>query len=136
MNKLKIGLLSNKKNLIVPVAMFGLGGTYVEVIKKIHFIIIPLTRPNAMYMKKQINFQPLLLGFRRGKKIDIEECIGIILKLARITQMSPDISDIESNPILNFEQINDVLASDIRILLDPTKKKYSCDNIVGDKNSK
>ncbi|MFX0182079.1 MAG: acetate--CoA ligase family protein [Candidatus Hodarchaeota archaeon] len=133
---MKIGYPATKENSLFTFAMFGVGGTYVGVIRKIYFRIIPLIGPIAIHMNKQINFQLLLLGFKRGEKIGFEKCIGIVLELVRLTQMSSDISNIDINPILNIVQTNDDLASNMKILLDFAKKKYSCDNNVGKKNSK
>jgi acetyltransferase len=97
--------------------MFGLGGIYVEVLKDVAFRAAPLTRGDAMDMVRQIKAYPLLLGVRGEERRDIEGCIDIILRLAKIILSCPDISDIEINPVLAFEQQKGVLAVDTRILL-------------------
>lgn len=102
-----------------PTVMFGLGGIYVEVFKDVAFRAIPLTRSDAMNMVKQIKSYPLLLGVRGEERKDIEGTVDVIMRLAKIIISCPDISDIEINPCLVFEQKKGVLCVDARILLTP-----------------
>jgi len=104
-------------NTFGPTVMFGLGGIYVEILKDVAFRAVPLTRSDAFNMIKQIRSYPLLLGVRGEVPKDIDGCVGVILRLAKIIQSCPDISDIEINPVLAFEQTKGVLAIDTRILL-------------------
>ncbi|MFX0149733.1 MAG: acetate--CoA ligase family protein [Candidatus Hodarchaeota archaeon] len=101
--------------------MFGLGGIYVEVLKDVSFRAVPLTREDALDMVRQIRAYPLLLGVRGEERRDIEGCVDIIMRLAKIILTCPDISDIEINPVLAFEQKKGVLAVDTRILLGDPK---------------
>jgi acetyltransferase len=97
--------------------MFGLGGIYVEVLKDVAFRAIPITRNDAVGMIQQIRSYPLLLGVRGEPPKDITGCIDVIMRLSKILQSCNDISDIEINPVLVFEQNQGVLAVDTRILL-------------------
>jgi len=102
-----------------PTVMFGLGGIYVEVLKDVAFRAVPITRSDAFEMIKQIRSYPLLLGVRGEEPKDIEGCVDVLLRLSDIIQSCPDISDIEINPVLAFEQNKGILAVDTRILLNP-----------------
>ncbi len=104
-------------NTFGPTVMFGLGGIYVEVLKDVAFRAVPLTRSEASNMIKQIRSYPLLLGVRGEDPKDIDGCVEVILRLAKIIQLCSDISDIEINPVLAFAQNKGVLAIDTRILL-------------------
>ncbi|MHA1973439.1 MAG: acetate--CoA ligase family protein [Candidatus Hodarchaeales archaeon] len=104
-------------NTFGPTVMFGLGGIYVEVLKDVAFRAVPLTKSDAYSMIKQIRSYPLLLGVRGEEPKDIEGCVDVILRLSKIIQSCPDITDIEINPVLVFEQKHGVLAVDTRILL-------------------
>ncbi len=106
-----------------PTVMFGLGGIYVEVLKDIAFRAVPLTWRDANEMVKQIRSYPLLLGVRGEARKDIEGCIEVVMRLSKIIQAIPDISDIEINPCLAFEQEKGVLCVDARILLTPPPKE-------------
>ncbi len=104
-------------NIFGPTVMFGLGGIYVEVLKDVAFRAIPVTHTDASAMIQQIRSYPLLLGVRGEAPKDVGGCIDVILRLSKIIQSCPDISDIEINPVLVFEQNQGVLAVDTRILL-------------------
>ncbi|MHA1513538.1 MAG: acetate--CoA ligase family protein [Candidatus Hodarchaeales archaeon] len=108
-----------------PTVMFGLGGIYVEVLKDVAFRAVPITRSEAFEMIKQIRSYPLLLGVRGEEPKDIEGCVDVLLRLSKIIQSCPDISDIEINPVLAFEQTKGILAVDTRILLNPPKNEGS-----------
>ncbi|MHA2225416.1 MAG: acetate--CoA ligase family protein [Candidatus Hodarchaeales archaeon] len=102
-----------------PTVMFGLGGIYVEVLKDVAFRAVPLTWRDANSMVKQIKSYPLLLGVRGEPRRDIEGAVEIIMRLSKIIHSIKDISDIEINPCLIFEQGKGVLCVDARILLNP-----------------
>lgn len=106
-----------------PTVMFGLGGIYVEVLKDVAFRAVPLTWRDANEMVKQIQSYPLLLGVRGEPRRDIEGCIDVVMKLSKILQSIPDISDIEINPCLAFEKERGVLCVDARILLTPPQNE-------------
>jgi len=105
-----------------PTVMFGLGGIYVEVLKDVTFRAVPLTRRDALGMVKQIRSYPLLLGVRGEQPKDVEGAVDVILRLAQIIKSVPDVSDIEINPCLVFEQGKGVLCVDARILLNPPQE--------------
>lgn len=100
-----------------PVVMFGLGGIYVEVMRDIAFRSFPLGRREALKMVGQIRAYPLLLGVRGEKRKDIDSVVDTIIKVGTILRSCRDISDIEINPLVVFEQGKGVGAVDVRILL-------------------
>jgi acetyl coenzyme A synthetase (ADP forming)-like protein len=100
-----------------PTVMFGLGGIYVEVMKDIAFRAFPLSRGETLKMISQIRSYPLLLGVRGEKRKDIECVAETIIKVGTILQKCTDISDIELNPLVVYDQGSGVRAVDVRILL-------------------
>ena len=70
-----------------------------------------------MAMVKQIRAFPLLLGVRGEEQKDIESVIDTILKLSAVLEYCTDISDIEINPLMVYEQGKGAKAVDVRILL-------------------
>lgn len=100
-----------------PVVMFGLGGIYVEVMKDVSFRAFPLPRSEVRAMIEEIRSYPLLLGVRGEKRKDIEEVMGAIVKMGTLIEACPDISDIELNPVVVYEQGSGIKALDVRILL-------------------
>lgn len=100
-----------------PIVMFGLGGIYVEVMRDIAFRSFPLGRQETLKMISQIRSYPLLLGVRGEKCKDINTVADTIIKVGTILQKCRDISDIEINPLVVYEQGEGVRAVDVRILL-------------------
>lgn len=99
-----------------PVLMFGLGGIFVELLKDVSFRVIPLERRDAQEMIKEIKGFPLLEGFRGKEPSDISSLIDLILKLSQFIEETPQIKELELNPILAYPK--KVVAVDARIILD------------------
>lgn len=108
-------------NAFGPVVMFGLGGIYVEVMKDVSFRAFPLDRKEAVDMISEIKSYALLLGVRGEKKKDINCVVDVILKVGLILRNHKDISDIEVNPLIVYEEGDGVKALDARILLSKTE---------------
>jgi succinyl-CoA synthetase beta subunit len=100
-----------------PIVMFGLGGIYVEVMRDIAFRSFPLGHKETLKMISQIRSYPLLLGVRGEKRKDIDVVADTILRVGTILQKCKDITDIEINPLVVYDQGEGVRAVDIRILL-------------------
>ena len=106
-----------------PIAMFGQGGIYVEVMKDVAFRALPLNRLEILRMMKQTRSYPLLLGVRGEAKKDIEGVLETIIKIGALVRACDYISDIEINPLVVFEENAGVNALDVRILLGPQRKE-------------
>ncbi len=100
-----------------PTIMFGLGGIYVEVMKDVSFRALPLQRSEVAGMMKEIRSYPLLLGVRGEEKKDIDSVIDVIIKVGAILQKCPEITDIEVNPLIAYDEGDGVKAVDARILI-------------------
>jgi acetyltransferase len=106
-----------------PIAMFGQGGIYVEVMKDVSFRALPLNRLEILRMMKQTRTYPLLLGVRGEAKKDIEGVLETIIKIGALVRACDYISDIEINPLVVFEENSGVNALDVRILLETRGKE-------------
>jgi acetyltransferase len=100
-----------------PIVMFGMGGIYVEVLKDVSFRAVPLDRREVLSMMKEIRAYPLLLGVRGEERRDIEGVTDAIIRLATLIRHCPEISDIEVNPLVAYEQGHGAKAVDVRVLL-------------------
>jgi len=100
-----------------PIVMFGMGGIYVEVLKDVSFRAVPLGRREVLSMMKEIRAYPLLLGVRGEERRDIEGVTDAIIRLATLIRRCPEITDIEVNPLVAYEQGRGTKAVDVRVLL-------------------
>ncbi|MDG6220160.1 MAG: acetate--CoA ligase family protein [Candidatus Thermoplasmatota archaeon] len=100
-----------------PIVMFGLGGIYVEVMKDVVFRSYPLSKNEVMKMLASIRSYPLLLGVRGEEMKDIETVAETVIRVGAILESCPDISDIEINPVVVYDNGQGIRAVDVRILL-------------------
>jgi len=87
-----------------PVAMFGLGGIFVEVLKDVSFRIIPLEERDAREMITEIKGYDILKGARGNPPRDIQAIKEVLMKVSKLTTENPEISEIDLNPIFVFEK--------------------------------
>jgi len=87
-----------------PVAMFGLGGIFVEVLKDISFRIIPLEEKDAREMITEIRGYEILKGARGNPPRDIQAIKEVLMKVSQLTIENPEINEIDLNPIFVFEK--------------------------------
>lgn len=98
-----------------PVAMFGLGGIFVEVLKDISFRIIPLEERDTQEMITEIKGYEILKGVRGEPPKDIQAIKEVLMKVSQLTLENPGINEIDLNPIFVFEKGLQVV--DARIIL-------------------
>ena len=99
-----------------PVAMFGLGGIYVEVMKDVSFRAAPIGARMAREMIGSIRSYPLLLGVRGGRRKDIAAAADVVMRLGQLIAECREITDIEVNPLMVYDYGEGVKAVDVRIL--------------------
>ena len=98
-----------------PVAMFGLGGIFVEVLKDVSFRIIPLEERDAREMITEIKGYEILKGARGNPPRDIQAIKEVLIKISKLTTENPEINEIDLNPIFVFE--NGIQVVDARMIL-------------------
>jgi hypothetical protein len=65
-----------------PLMMFGLGGTFVELIKDVQFRLAPMWKVTAEEMVRSIKAFKKLDGFRGAPKRDINTVVDVILRMS------------------------------------------------------
>ncbi|MCK5072430.1 MAG: acetate--CoA ligase family protein [Bacteriovoracaceae bacterium] len=100
-----------------PTLMFGSGGIYVEILKDVAFRALSFSRHEIMGMLKETRLYPLLLGVRGETKKDINAIVDIIIRVAMILRKFDQVTDIEINPLVAYEEGRGVKAVDARILI-------------------
>ena len=106
----------SKETTFGPVLMFGLGGIMVEVLKDVTFRIVPLSQRDAREMIHDIQGFPVLAGYRGAAPADLEALQHILLTLSAFVAQTPEIKEIDLNPIYAYAQ--GALAVDARVLLE------------------
>ncbi len=100
-----------------PVIMFGLGGIFVEIFKDVCFRVAPIGPRAAGEMVRAIHAFRMLAGARGKAARDvpvIEECIE---RLSALAAASPQIEEMDINPLIVGDRGQGAFVADARILL-------------------
>jgi acyl-CoA synthetase (NDP forming) len=83
-----------------PIAMFGLGGIFVEIMKDVVFRRAPFGTDVAEQMIRSIKGAPLLMGARGRKPADINALADMLAHLSAFAAAAgPDLASIDLNPV-------------------------------------
>jgi len=85
--------------LFGPLIAFGLGGIHVEILGDVQFRITPLTDRDAAEMVRGIKGYRLLIGYRGHPAADVEAIEDVLLRISRLVEEIPEISELDLNPI-------------------------------------
>jgi acyl-CoA synthetase (NDP forming) len=96
--------------------MFGLGGTFVEIMKDVSFRIAPITEEDAQEMITEIKAYPILRGYRGQAPRDIDAITKILLNTSKLVMDHQDIKELDLNPVMVYEK--GAKTVDARIILE------------------
>mgnify|MGYP000178343350 CR=1 FL=1 len=82
-----------------PVLMFGLGGIFVEILKKISFRLLPLGPKDIEEMMEETRICQLLSTHMKSPSIR-GNLINIISNLSNLFLSKPEVKEIDLNPVL------------------------------------
>ncbi len=84
-----------------PVALFGLGGIFVEILKDVALRRCPFSPAEARHMIQSIKAAPILQGARGRPPVDLEALATMLSNLSHFaTVAGPRLQSIDLNPVL------------------------------------
>jgi acyl-CoA synthetase (NDP forming) len=96
-----------------PVAMFGLGGIFVEVMKDVVFRRCPFGDDVAEQMIRSIKGAPLLSGARGRPPVDIKALAHMLARLSAFAAAAgPRLQSIDLNPVFAMPESHGAFAAD------------------------
>jgi acetate---CoA ligase (ADP-forming) len=96
-----------------PIAMFGLGGIFVEVMKDVVFRRCPFGDDVAEQMIRSIKGAPLLLGARGRPPVDIKALAHMLARLSAFAAAAgPKLASIDLNPVFAMPEGHGAFAAD------------------------
>jgi acyl-CoA synthetase (NDP forming) len=96
-----------------PMAMFGLGGVFVEILKDVVFHRCPFGLDTAEAMIRSIKGAPLLLGARGRKNADIKALATMLSRLSAFAVAAGDkLQSIDLNPVFAMPENEGAFAVD------------------------
>jgi acetate---CoA ligase (ADP-forming) len=115
--ELVLGAVRDK--LFGPVVMFGLGGIYVEVLKRVGFRLAPFDIDEARALIHDMLPAKIIAGARGRKRLDVDAIAAMLVSLGRLLEENPQIDEVDLNPCLALDI--GCLAVDARIILAKAK---------------
>ncbi len=98
-----------------PVIMFGLGGVFVEVLKDVSFRVVPIDESDAEDMVNEIKGKKLLEGYRGQEPADVATLQQMLIKLSDLVNATPEIQEIDMNPVFAYK--DGAVVVDARIII-------------------
>lgn len=92
--------------------LLGLGGVYVEVFRDVSARICPIRKEDVKEMVMELRSNPLIMGVRGMKPIDIGALETLMVKVCRML-VEEDILEMDLNPVVFDERGYDIV--DVRI---------------------
>jgi acetate---CoA ligase (ADP-forming) len=111
--ELVLGAIRDK--LFGPVVMFGLGGIYVEVLKRVGFRLAPFAVEQARELIADTLPPQLIAGARGRNKLNVDAVAETLVSLGRLLEEQPQIEQVDLNPCLALDDC--CMAVDARIIL-------------------
>jgi acetyl-CoA synthetase (ADP-forming) len=99
-----------------PCVMFGMGGTWVEIMNDVSFRLAPTSLKKAREMTHEIKAYPLLTRYRGLEGVDIDSIADIIVKVSNLMHENEIIAEVDVNPV--FARADSSIAVDARIVLE------------------
>jgi len=95
------------------IVMFGLGGIYIEVFKDVKSILAPVDKVEVLHELRQLRSYKLFEGVRGKQGIDEMKFADIICRLSKLIRITPEIIELDLNPLL--AEGDRIVAIDARI---------------------
>ena len=95
------------------ILLCGLGGIFVEVLKDVSYGLAPLSYDETFSMIRSLRGYPIIKGTRGQKGIDENQYADIIVRLSTLLRFTPEIKEMDINPIVATER--GLFAVDARI---------------------
>ncbi len=99
-----------------PVLLVGSGGTAAEVFQDRALGLPPLNDRLALRMLRSLKSWPLLTGYRGSKPVDLDELLGVLLRVSYLVSDFPEIVELDINPLLI--SADGAIALDARMVVD------------------
>lgn len=109
---------SMKDPSLGSMAMVGMGGIYVEILKDVAFGLAPLTEADAERLIKGLKSYPILAGARGQSGADVPALIECFGRLSQLLTDFPEIKELDINPLLVLPAGKGAKVLDARIVIE------------------
>ncbi len=106
-----------------PLVTFGLGGIYVETLRDVSFRLAPFSRQQAEDMLGEIRAHAILDGVRGKPPVDKADLVEALLRIGQLVVDFPEITELDINPYVVYEQGRGGQALDMRMVIRPMERR-------------
>jgi len=96
--------------------MFGLGGIFIEVLKDVRTLLSPSGKDEIFREMKALRSYRIIQGTRGKEGVNEDKFADTIARLGALTQIAPEIVELDLNPLLGT--IKEIVAVDARIRIE------------------
>jgi len=107
--------------LFGPLLLFGLGGVTAELLADRALRILPITDEDAHELVRSLRTSPLLFGYRGSPPLDVAALEDVIVRVARLAEDVPEISEMDLNPVIVGEHGVTVVDAKVRCARAPVR---------------
>jgi acetyl coenzyme A synthetase (ADP forming)-like protein len=99
--------------LFGPLLLFGAGGVAAELLADRALRILPLSTRDAGDLVRSLRTSPLLFGYRGSPPLAVDALEQLLLRVARLAEDVPEITEMDLNPVVVYE--DEVIAVDTKV---------------------
>jgi acyl-CoA synthetase (NDP forming) len=101
--------------LFGPLVVCAFGGVQVELLRDASFRLPPVTDVDAEEMIDRLRLAPLLAGYRGSRPGDRQAFVDVLRRVSALTEVAPEIIEMDLNPVRLLEPGRGAVAVDARI---------------------
>ena len=95
---------------------FGLGGIFIEVLKDVESVLVPVTKDEVLEKLKHLKGYKVLEGVRGQAGVNLDLYADQVVRVSALVQAAPEIAEMDLNPLLGNPRY--VTAVDARIRIE------------------
>jgi acetyltransferase len=100
-----------------PMLIFGMGGTFVDVLNETSYYMAPITADEAMQMLKETRSYSLLKSARGQANVDLSAIVGGLQRISQLATDFPQITELNINPFVVGSPGTEPMVVDARITI-------------------
>jgi acetyltransferase len=97
--------------------IFGMGGTFVDVLNETSYYMAPITADEAMQMLKETRSYSLLKSARGQANVDLSAIVGGLQRISQLATDFPQITELNINPFVVGSPGTEPMVVDARITI-------------------
>jgi len=106
-----------------PLAAFGPGGVFAELIGEASLRIAPLTDIDAEELVTSGNAGRLVRGFRGAAAADMHSLVDLVHRLGALGEDLPEVAELDLNPVLGFRDRAVAVDARVRVRRPPDLRR-------------